>query len=508
MQFLYPYFLPLTLFPLILLFYTFTQKAQTIEAIFSKNILNKLRYREETFSKEFRYKVFLVTLSLFIVAFSRPILEEKEFTTTENKNSLVIAVDMSKSMNKIDIYPSRTTLAKQKLLHILEVANNLKIGVLFYAQNAYMLYPISEDKKAMFTLLKNAQIKQIFAPNTNLFAALEGSNRMLQKEHSKNILLLSDGGENIKREKELLYLKKNGLKLYTIALTQQNTQNITLLSKSSGGDFINYTWGDEDIKIILDKISTQVKTPTQTHYDIKHYKEYFTYPLLLALILLFFVYQPSFKLLKLFLLLSFLFVNSPTILKADILDFYTLYKAKEYYKNAKYKKSAIEYKKVASTPNTNYNYANALYKSKEYLQAIQIYKKALSEDKILNAKIYHNIANANMQVDKLNVAKSYLLKALAEHHFTQTEENLALLKKELQRRKKLLAKDATKVHFKNRLKQNSELTHTSSTYSIHLERLFLNEEEQWKKLLSKEKSPLFLQKISTTKRSDDADKPY
>ena len=504
MQFLQVYALLLLCIPLFLFLYSFTKKSNSLEKFFSKEILDKLRLNHLSLSQTLRYRLFLVALVFFILALARPVHQNKSLSMSRMKNSLVIALDMSKSMEKSDIYPSRKALAKQKLLHLLKLSSSLHVGILFFAQEAYMLYPISEDTEAMYTLLQNAQLPKIFAPNTNIFASLEGSSEMLLHESSKNIILLSDGGEDTPRDTELKYLQKHKIKLYTIALSKQNLPHLKTLSKKSGGEFVYASWGDSDIKAILHAIKTQKGEATKETFALKSYQEYFRYPLFFAIFLLFFAYQSSLKLIKIFMFVAFSLVSFQTPLKADILDFYRLHKARAYYSNAEYTKASQEYAQVTKSSHVYYNYAGSLYKAKEYQKAIQIYKKALSQDKLLNAKIYHNIANANVYIDKLSLAKSYYEKALQEHIFVQTQENLALISEVIHKRKKLLAKDGTKVKFRDHLSKEKEFFHTSAKYSIHLETLFLDEEARWLQLISKQKSPLFLQKITTSRRSLDA----
>ena len=507
MQFLYVYLLLLLLLPLALLVLSFLRANKSIEGVFSKQVLERLRYKKEFMSNALRYRLFLVALIFMIVALARPVVEKESLSIHEMKNSCVIAVDMSQSMKKTDIYPSRESLAKQKLLHILELGVGLDVGVVFYAKDAYMVYPLSEDKDAIHSILKNAKTKMQFAPNSNLFAALEASAFMLKNEKNKNIILLSDGGENIDRLKELRYLKQKDLKLFSLALTKDKMPFLEILSQKSGGDFAAYTWGDRDINQLLASIKKQTKSQKEHSYKVKNYEEYFSFPLGLALLLLFFVYLPSLRFVKMILLIS-LMANFSQTAQAGVLDFWTLKKASEYYEAGQYHNASKEYAKVVHNASGYYNYANALYKEKEFIKAIKLYKKALGKDKVFNAKIYHNIANAHLKRDKLDVAKTYLVKSLQEHKFSITQENLKLVQKELARRKKLLVKDGIKVQFKNRLKPQEEGFKANSTYSIKLERLVLSEEERWMKYINKQKAPLFLQKIPTTRRSDDAQKLY
>lgn len=510
MYFLNEYLLILLLIPSLFFVLSFLNIKNRIDTIFSKEMLEILSLNHQVISPTLRYRLFILALSLFIIALARPVKENKGLKVKEMKSSAVIALDVSKSMKQTDIYPSRLTLAKEKLLSIIKSANKMNIGVLIFAKDAYMLYPVSEDLETLEFMLKNADIKRVFKPNSNLFSALQASKYMLRAESSKNIILLSDGAANVSREEELKYLKKNNLKLFSIGITEKSNFQIKDLSKKSGGLFREYSWGNTDVKEILQEIKNNSQTKSVSSYEIKNYNEYFTYPLALAVFLLLVIFMSSFKresMLKLSLLLALMQLLSSTPANAGVFDFWTLREAKILYDEKKYKQSAKSYKKIASNPTTYYNLAGALYMSKDYLEAIRFYKKALGKDSLLNAKIYHNIANSYVQRDKLDVAKEYFVKSLKAHTFTQTQENLKIITQELKKRKKLLAKDTLKIQFKNRLKQQQEWHKISSSYSVKLEDLLLSDEEKWMKLIQNQKTPLFLQKIKTTRMSLDAQIP-
>lgn len=504
MYFLQSDFLILTLIPLSLLLLSGMKKNLKVENIFSQKVLKELCFNEEFLDNSLRMKLFVVALIFLIIALARPVLELENLEQKSSNASFIIALDMSHSMQMSDVYPSRATLAKQKLFEILQRANGAKVGVLLYAKEAYEAYPLSEETQTIYTLLRKAKWSHKFATGTNLFAALEASEKMLHSSQSKNILLLSDGGSDVSRRAELKYLKKHSLKLFSIVFAQDEEKSIGKLSKNSGGKSVQFSWDDSDINTILDSINAGHKMQKSEQYKVKNYQEFFSYFLFIALVLLFIVYQPSLQLLKLSLLISVLQLFTPMDVNAGVLDFYHLHKARAYYEKKEYQNALKEYETVEKNAEIFYNLASSYYMLREYDKAIASFNKAFTKDKKYNAKVYFNIANAYVKKGKLSSAKRYFDKSLQSYLLKQTQQNLAIVIKALKKKKRLLKDEKKLVYFKNSLMPKKVQYQESSKYSIKLQDLHLSQEQKYLKLVSSHKVALFLQKISTTQRSADA----
>ncbi|WP_434579883.1 VWA domain-containing protein [Sulfurimonas sp. NW15] len=515
MFFLYDYVLYLLVVPALLFVFSFKKSNNILETVFSQAVIKQLLLHPQLIQASMRYRYFLLVISLMIIALARPVYLKQNTVIKQMSSSAVIALDVSESMNSSDIYPSRFTLAKEKLVKLIEKAEHLHAGVLLFAKNSYMLYPLSEDTQALAYMLKNAQIKQKFEPNTNLFGVFEASEKMLHTEKTKNIILLSDGAEDVTRVDETAYIRKNHLRLYVIDFASRKNNALNNMVQKSHGYYTKYKWGEGDIEKILNAIQKSSQKISADAYDMKQYQELFMYPLGLALLILYFVFilglkkKHTVKLTVLFALMQLTFLNTPV--NAGAFDFITLQKAKSFYATKQYEQAVECYKKLKPTSAVNYNIANALYKKHEYLQAIKYYKKALGKDKLFNAKIYHNIGNCYVQRGKLELAKSQFEHSLQLHVFDKTKKNLQIITQELKKRKKLkkiFSRGTAKVCFKNRLEQMNNDYKVSSKYKIKLQKLVLSEEEKWIKIIQKQKTPVFLQKIRTKRSSSDSKKPW
>ena len=509
MFFLYPFVLLLLVVPFFFFIYRFKTKKYHFEKHFSAAMLKKLSLGSSSLHTTLKYALFLLVLVFFIIALARPVKLRTYLDTSLSKPSVIIAIDASKSMQNTDIYPHRFTLAKTKLTHLVAQAQDFSIGILFYAKEAYVLYPLSQNPQVLSFLLKDMNLTQTFAPNSNLFAALQGANSLLKKQKNKHIILLSDGGEETSRASELSYLKSKHIHLWALAITTKPNHALSSLCVQSQGAYQHYTWGDEDITTLLNAIKHTSLDAQMYHYDMPQYKEYFSYPLLFALFLLLLLFFPLKKPKQTALVWIFMFcVVKITPLSAGMFDFWYLYHASQSYKKHDYKEAIYAYKKTNLSSTTYYNLATALYKSSQYMDAINYYKKALGQQKEMNAKIYYNIATAYVRKNKLDLAKMYYKKSLKSYPYKVAKENLDYINAHLKIQRKNLHKKYKKLHFKPIAQNSYAQNNVFSSYSVKINHLIPDEEARWFQKIMKHTSPVYVQKISTTKRSKDADKPW
>ena len=466
----------------------------------NKEIQKKLFVTNRTFNAQTKRYLFLVVVTLFIVALARPVKPLKTLEVTQNSPSVVVAIDMSHSMNKTDIFPSRKAFAKAKALRFVEKAIGYKIGLIFYANDAYMLYPLTQERELLLQLLEDANITQKFAPNSNLFSALEASASLLENHQNRDIVLLSDGGEEVSRAEELNYLKSKNITLSTLAITPKTNHPIQSLCHESSGRYQPFSWSDEDVNKIIEHINTQESSSQKLELKLPQYEEYFHYPLMVALLLLTLFFLP---LRRITLMLGLLYFQ-PSSLHAEVFDFWHIHQAQKAMNEHNYTQAIEAYQQVELKPKIEYNFGYALYKKEQYHQAIRHYQKALGVNQKMDAKVYYNIGTAYARQHKLKFAKESYQKSFALNPTKMTQENLQIVTMALKKERKNLHKKYEKLKFKaigeNAYAQNTPF----SNYAIKLHKFMPSEEERWFQKVTNRKSPIYLQKITTTKRSLDA----
>ena len=463
MNFVYYKVLFLMLIPSFILMYFILTKQNKLENYFSKTALNKLSISNQYFSNKTRNIILFLSLIFMIIALARPVTNEKINNSETSLTPIIIAIDVSKSMKAVDLFPNRLEFAKQKLLNILDNSKTEAIGVILFAKSSFLLSPVTEDFNSLKILIKNLDTGINFDNGTNIYSTLETTNKLLKNYSNKNLLLLTDGGDKENFDEEINFANKNGIKIYTLALATSNGSaikeengnylttkdgkivNVKLNSKikdlslKTDGGYIEYSLDNKDIEQILDDINSKSNKEKFEERKYKTYTELFYYPLAIALFLLLIAFSsmPSLKRTKLpifILFFTFNFTNSQLI-ASSIFDFKTIKEANKAYENQDYNKALKEFEKLDSNEFRDYNLANSLYKENKFKEAIDIYKNIKTSSNDLEFKKLHNLGNAYAKNSDFQNAVDSYEKALKLKNDSTTKENLQLVKKLLDNKK-------------------------------------------------------------------------
>lgn len=447
MQFLYPNVLWMLLIPIILLLVLIATNKNSMQMFFSEEILGKLRVNTKSLRHETRNFIFFAALILMVLALARPVANKQEFEAKQELIPIVIALDISKSMQATDIYPNRLELAKRKLKYIIQNIQNSAVAVILFARDSFVLSPITQDITSLLYMVNHLDQGMNFDNGSNIYSAIQTTQKLTKDYENKNIILLSDGGDEQNYQKELDFAKKNKINIYTIGLASQEgspipddkggyltnddkqivlvklNEALKTLGINSGGGYIDYSLGNKDVDMILSDIYTKSKKDQFEAQKVKHYIELFYYPVILALILLLIGFSSLPRRTTTMIMLFFL-VAIPQNSDANIFDFQKIESANKAYENKEYKKAERNFQDVARNAQGYYNYANALYKQKKYKQAIKQYEKVVTSNKELEFKKLHNMGNSFAYSGQFDKAEEFYKKALQIKEDKQTKENL------------------------------------------------------------------------------------
>ncbi|WP_428025478.1 VWA domain-containing protein, partial [Arcobacter sp.] len=181
---------------------------------------------------------------------SRPVTNEKEQSVNQELIPVVIAIDASKSMLAQDVYPSRLKMAKKKISDLIKSSKQLSVGIIIFGESSFILSPLTNDFVSLNFLIENFDYNLSISNGSNIFSALEASNKLLNNYKSKNILLLSDGGNASDYKDEIEYANKNNLNIYIITIA---TNKPTPIPTKDG--YLN----DKDGNIAMVKLNENIK---------------------------------------------------------------------------------------------------------------------------------------------------------------------------------------------------------------------------------------------------------
>ncbi|HAP45124.1 MAG TPA: hypothetical protein DCQ66_01650, partial [Gammaproteobacteria bacterium] len=162
--------------PVVMLWFFIHSKNKSIEALFSAEVLEKISLNNHKISTKVRLRLLLLSMIFILIALSKPILVSGEIKVNKRLSDLVVAIDMSKSMLANDIYPNRFEFAKNKLLNSFDGIKNTRIAILGFANQAFLISPLTDDLNSLKFLIKNLYLDSISLTGTNILNILQSSN--------------------------------------------------------------------------------------------------------------------------------------------------------------------------------------------------------------------------------------------------------------------------------------------------------------------------------------------
>lgn len=230
--------------------------------IWRNNALAQLGNTERVITgvSDIRFWLKMVLLALVFmllaVTWANPQLGIKKQTTTQRSADIFIALDISQSMLCEDVAPNRLELAKafaQKLVVTLE---GERIGLIFFAGNAFLQMPLSTDYSFTLQSLQSATPDLITEQGTALAAALELAQQSFGFEPGggRAIILITDGedhGGNAQKKADEAY--SEGIVVYTVGAGTVGGGPIP----TAGNGFSQYKRDEKDeiVRTRLDEMS-------------------------------------------------------------------------------------------------------------------------------------------------------------------------------------------------------------------------------------------------------------
>ncbi|MDQ7067421.1 MAG: VWA domain-containing protein [Sulfurimonas sp.] len=237
-------------------------KKQTLESIFSADILKTICVDSHVLSTSLKYRLFLLTIILFIIALAQPITTHSHSSQTRQSVPLVIALDISKSMLKDDVYPNRLEFALFKIESIMKSNFNLRVGLLLFGDDAFVAHPLSEDKASLLFIAKSIDYSKIMQ-RVQTLCCPRGCADYAKKLQKKNLLILSDIAD--------IDTKDFNLSVYRVDITP------------------DHTYSFDDINIIMKNLQKESQTEDISGEN-KNTIQLFYFPLLLALLFYYFLF--------------------------------------------------------------------------------------------------------------------------------------------------------------------------------------------------------------------------
>ncbi|GAB2770825.1 VWA domain-containing protein [Rhabdobacter roseus] len=139
-----------------------------------------------------------IAFTLLIISLLGPSFGEAEQEIKAEGKDIYLLVDLSKSMEATDVVPSRLDKVKFEINRLVQKAGSNRIGLIIFANEAYVQAPLTYDQAALDLFVQSLQTGLLPRHGTNLCSALElASQKILDEvpssQKSKIMVLFTDG---------------------------------------------------------------------------------------------------------------------------------------------------------------------------------------------------------------------------------------------------------------------------------------------------------------------------
>jgi Ca-activated chloride channel family protein len=182
------------------------------------------------------YRWWLMALGgvLAVLSLAGPSWNRIEQPVFRSEQSIVIALDLSRSMDAQDVSPSRLLRARLKILDILAERSSGQTALLVYSSNAFTVTPLTTDTDTVAALV--GSLSSDIMPSRGSYppAAIRKGQQLLQQAGVSfgEVLLISDGGTSPEAEAAARELVESG---YTLSVLGVGTKEGAPIPRAAGG---------------------------------------------------------------------------------------------------------------------------------------------------------------------------------------------------------------------------------------------------------------------------------
>ncbi|HSN23850.1 MAG TPA: VWA domain-containing protein, partial [Methylomicrobium sp.] len=223
------------------------------------------------------------TVFLAIIALAGPTWQRLPSPVFRNESAVVIALDLSRSMDAEDIKPSRLTRARYKISDLLKRRKDGQTSLLVYAGDAFTVTPLTNDTETIASQLEALTTGIMPSQGSNTVAALNQAVQLMQQAGfpKGEIILITDDVDL-----ELVLSAAKALDHYTLSILgvgtsegapialanggflkddqgsivvpKLNAAKLAKLARAGGGIYLNMTADDGDIEALIQDIDKGV----------------------------------------------------------------------------------------------------------------------------------------------------------------------------------------------------------------------------------------------------------
>jgi Ca-activated chloride channel homolog len=251
-----------------------------------------------------------LSLLFIVLAAAQPKYGRKPVPVQRKGVDLIIALDVSKSMDTTDVAPSRLQRARRSIQTLLDKLAGDRIGLIVFAGEAILLHPLTTCAAGFKITLDTLETDVVPTPGTALGKAIECARESFEERSVKNkvLILITDGESHDEDALEQARLAhEEGILIYTLGIgtpagapvpeqvrdgevteykksdgryviSQLNSDLLRQIAKAGDGAFYHFTGADDALDRLYGTISAMgEKEMTSKFQDLLN--DIYQYPL-------------------------------------------------------------------------------------------------------------------------------------------------------------------------------------------------------------------------------------
>lgn len=310
----------LWLIPILIAFYVmvFRWKKAALQRFGNLELIKKLTLSISRQRQVGKIALLLLAILFMILALAKPQIGTKLEEVKREGVDILIAIDVSLSMQAEDIKPNRLEKAKHMVSNLIDLLQGDRVGLIAFAGVPFVQCPLTLDYGAAKMFLEIMDTNLIPQPGTAIGAAImKAMETFDQRERQHKVLILITDGEDHEGEplKAAELAEKDGVVIHTVGIGSVQGVPIPLYNESgrnvgfkkdrddqvvtskldeitlekialqTGGKYYRATGSESELRKLYDEISKMEKKELAS-LKFSQYEDRFQYLLIIALMLL------------------------------------------------------------------------------------------------------------------------------------------------------------------------------------------------------------------------------
>ncbi|MEE9439470.1 MAG: VWA domain-containing protein [Saprospiraceae bacterium] len=310
----YIYWLPLILVLVVFVYLIYMWRAKKKALFGDKDLLKRLMPDSNNLRFWIKNVLVLLGFMFLIIAAANPQWGTKKESVKTQSADIFIAFDISQSMMAQDISPSRIERAKRFVEKLIQNLKGDRVGLIFFAGDAYLQMPLTNDYAAALVSIKSANPNMAGTQGTAIDEAINMAMKAYEEDvkHQRALIIISDGEDH---DQDAIDKAKsgaeNGLVIYTVGvgtekggyvpyvnrgrsefkkdetgapvMSKLNIPNLQEIARVGGGEFYLVNQGEDAIINLRSKMDRLQKREIEQKSFSEH-NSYFQWFILIGLL--------------------------------------------------------------------------------------------------------------------------------------------------------------------------------------------------------------------------------